>query len=46
MPNKIAYITRAAKLSSETTFMVIVENGYSWENFHGSMLVESYCQST
>ena len=40
------YVTHAAKLSSETTVMVIVENGYLWENFHGSMLVDSYCKST
>ena len=35
-----------AKLSSEKTFTVKVQNFHSWENFHGSMLVDLHCQST
>ena len=34
-----------AKLSSEKTFTVRVENSYLWENFCSSMLVDLYTQS-
>ena len=34
------------KLLKRNTFAVKEENGHSWENLCGSMLVYLYCQST
>ena len=39
-------ILYTAKHSRGKTFAFIVENGYSLENFCGSMLIDLYCQST
>ena len=41
-PQKVPY---TAKLLSAKTFAVRVQNFHSWENFHGSMLVDLQCQS-
>ena len=42
----ITKLTYTAKLLSGKTFAVRVQNLHLRENFHGSMLVDLYCQST